>query len=288
MKVLVAGSNGQLGRALLATRPEGVELVALDRAELDLADTSAVDRRVRDERAQVLINAAAYTAVDAAESARDLAFAVNAAAPAAMARACRDAGTRFVHVSTDFVFDGTRGTARAPGDDTAPLNVYGESKLAGEREIAAVAGLDWLVVRTAWVYSAWGRNFLLTMLRLMRERGSVKVVGDQIGTPTSARSLAQCLWGAASDRGSSAILHFTDAGAASWYDFAVAIAEEAQALGILDAGTVVLPIATSDYPTPALRPKFSVLDSRGTYTRLALQPIHWRVALRAVLKEIQA
>jgi dTDP-4-dehydrorhamnose reductase len=288
VKVLIAGVNGQLGRALLASRPAGVDLVALDRAELDLADAAAVDRRVRGERAQVLINAAAYTAVDAAESARELAFAVNAGAPAAMARACRDAGTRFVHVSTDFVFDGTRGSPRAPGDETAPLNVYGQSKLAGEREIAAVSGLDWLIVRTAWVYSPHGRNFLLTMLRLMRERGAVRVVADQIGTPTSAQSLAQCLWLAAADGGPPAVLHFTDAGVASWYDFAVAIAEEARAQGVLDADVAVTPIASAEFPTPARRPNFSVLDSRATYTRLALQPTHWRAALRATLKEIKA
>jgi dTDP-4-dehydrorhamnose reductase len=288
VRVLVLGRNGQLGRALGVTCPQDVELVALDRSQLDLADAQAVERHVRAESPDVLINAAAYTAVDAAESARDVAFAVNAAAPAAMARACRDCGARLVHVSTDFVFDGTLGSPRAPSDVTSPLSVYGTSKLEGERAIAAVDGLGWLTIRTAWVYAPAGRNFLLTMLRLMRERGVVRVVADQVGTPTSARTLAECVWRAARDRGPSAVLHYTDAGAASWYDFAQAIAEEASAIGMLGANVSVEPIGTRDYPTPAKRPAYSVLDTSATRARLGVEPRHWRVELRAVLQEIKA
>jgi dTDP-4-dehydrorhamnose reductase len=288
MKVLITGAGGQLGRALTARVPPGVTVVALHRAQLDLADPAAIEQRVLAETPAVLINAAAYTAVDAAESARDVAFAVNAAAPAAMARACRAIGARLVHVSTDFVFDGTGSSPRTPQDATAPLNVYGESKLAGERALAEVEGLDWLVLRTAWVYSPWGRNFLLTMLRLMRERGGVRVVADQVGSPTSALSLADCVWRAAADRGESGILHFTDAGVASWYDFAQAIAEEGASLGLIGDRVKVEPIASREFPSPARRPAYSVLDTQGARARLGIEPRHWRIALREVMKEIVA
>ena len=286
MKVLITGAAGQLGGALLRSAPAAVDTVAVDRQALDICDASAVAKCLAAVRPGLVLNAAAYTAVDKAESEREQAFAVNAHAVGILARACRDRDVRLIHVSTDFVFDGAQGRPYQPDEPPNPLNVYGASKLAGEQEIAATAGLRWLVVRSAWIYSAVGRNFLLTMLRLFRERTTVSVVCDQIGTPTSAMSLAHCLWRAVEDTGSSGILHFTDSGVASWYDFATAIYEEARAAGMLGNVVEVVPIATAQYPTPARRPAYSVLDKRATVERLRIAPPHWRSALRSVLQEM--
>ncbi len=288
MKVLITGSAGQVGAALLASAPPDAETVGLDRSRLDLADPAAIQRVVDAERPAIVINCAAYTAVDKAQSERDLAFAINATAPAALARACRGVEARLVHVSTDYVFDGRGPRPYLPGDPTGPLSVYGESKLAGECAVIAERGLDWRIVRTAWVYSAGGKNFLRTMLRLLGERPELRVVADQVGTPTSAPTLAKFLWAVARADGDPEILHYTDAGVASWYDFAVAIHEEAHGAGLLSSNPRIIPIATEDYPTPARRPAYSVLDGRSSLERTGSTRPHWRVALRAVLRELKA
>lgn len=287
MKVLIVGAAGQLGRALQRTVPEHIELIPWDRSQLDLSQTDAIAARVQSVRPAVLINASAYTAVDLAESQPQQAHAINAQAVGALANACAAQGTKLVHVSTDFVFDGALGRPYRPSDATAPLGVYGISKVVGEKLIAAQSNLNWSVVRTAWVYSSTGKNFMLTMLRLFKERPVVRVVADQVGTPTSAGSLAQCVWRAATGdaRG---ILHFTDAGAATWYDFAVAIYEEAQALGLVTNTVDIQPIRTSEYPTPARRPSYSVLDVSATYEALGVKPVHWRTNLREVLREVRS
>lgn len=286
MKALILGATGQLARAMQRNVPPQLQAVALSRAEYQLGDNVTLSAHVQATRPTVIINATAYTAVDQAESDRDGAFVANAHAVGAMAEICELHRIRLVHVSTDFVFDGGAGRPYRPEDTPNPLSVYGSSKLQGERLIAARPGLDWRVIRTAWVYAASGRNFLLTMLRLFRERPEVRVVADQVGTPTSADSLAACTWAAALDEGESGILHFTDAGVASWYDFAVAIYEEARELGLITRDVAIVPIATEQYPTPAHRPSYSVLDTRRTLERLKLQPVHWRVNLRKVLKEL--
>lgn len=283
MKALIIGSTGQLARMLQRDVPQSVQAVALSRAEYELTDHAALAHHLDAHAPGVLINATAYTAVDLAETDRQGAFAANAEAVGLMAEACEQRAIRFVHVSTDFVFDGAAGRPYRPGDATNPLSVYGASKLEGERRIAARPGLDWRVIRTAWVYSSAGRNFVLTMLRLFRERTVVNVVADQVGTPTSAGSLAACVWAAALTDGESGCLHFTDAGVASWYDFAVAIYEEAHALDLIQQEVVIMPIATEQYPTPARRPPYSVLDNRVTLEQLGLQPVHWRANLRKVL-----
>lgn len=288
MKVLITGAAGQLGRALLRTAPGGVEPIAVDRQALDVLDGDAVRHRVATAKPDVLINAAAYTAVDKAESEREQAFSINSDAVAVLAEACCDNACRLIHISTDFVFDGARGIPYRPDHEVHPLSVYGGSKLSGERAIANTAGLSWLIFRTAWVYASEGRNFLLTMLRLFRERSTVSVVSDQVGTPTSANSLAKCLWAAVDDTGPSGIFHFTDAGVASWYDFAVAIHEEAIELGLLHKSVEIVPITTEQYPTPARRPSYSVLDKALTLQRFGLGSVHWRVALREVMREMKA
>ncbi len=280
MKALVTGVSGQLGKALLARRPEGWTCVAVDRARLDLADADAIARLVDAEQPDLVFNAAAYTAVDRAESEPELAMAINAQAPAAFARALAGSGKRLVQVSTDFVFDGTSGLGYLPHDAKNPQSVYGVSKSAGEDAVGGEA----IIVRTSWVHAAGGTNFVRTMLRLMRERDELRVVADQIGSPTWATGLAHALWGLAA-KDQPGVWHHRDAGVASWYDFSVAIAEEAQALGLIERIPAIVPIATADYPTPARRPSFSVLDVSATRAALGDAHIHWRANLKSMLKE---
>jgi dTDP-4-dehydrorhamnose reductase len=281
MKVLITGANGQLGRALQATAPLGVSIIAAGSAELDIGDAAAVDALLLAERPDAIFNAAAYTAVDKAESEEALATRTNSEGVANLARGAAAIGARLVHVSTDFVFNGLSGVPYLPDAPTAPLGVYGRTKRQGE----LAAGPDALVVRTAWVYGSRGGNFVRTMLRLMAERDEVRVVADQIGTPTFAASLADALWRLHA-AGAKGLFHYTDSGAASWYDFAVAIQEEALAIGLLTRAVPVLPIATSDYPTPAARPHYSVLDKSATFALLGGAAPHWRVNLRKMLKDI--
>jgi dTDP-4-dehydrorhamnose reductase len=287
VKALVVGGGGQLGRKLVERCPPGVQVISLDRGQLDITDATRLSEAIAERSPDCLLNAAAYTAVDQAEREPERAYAVNSAAVASLAAACRQQNVRLVHLSTDFVFDGARSVPYRPSDVPNPLGVYSASKLAGERHVQAEPGLSWRIVRTAWVYASTGRNFMLTMLRLFADRPEVRVVADQIGTPTSAHSLADCVWRAAQDDGASAILHFTDAGVASWYDFAVAIYEEARALGIVRRNIEIVPIGTDQYPTAARRPAYSVLEKRDTVERLELRPVHWRERLRETLKELQ-
>jgi dTDP-4-dehydrorhamnose reductase len=281
VKALVTGAGGQLARAWMAAAPAGWMVAGLTRAELDIGDEGAVDKVIGAQAPDLILNAAAYTAVDRAEREADLAFRANRDGAAHLARAATRVGARLIQVSTDFVFDGRSGRPYRPDDEPAPLNVYGASKLAGERAVADAAPRS-LIVRTAWVYGPSGGNFLATMLRAMAARGEVAVVADQIGAPTSTPTLAAALWGLA-ETGASGVLHFTDAGVASWCDFAQAIAEEALAAGVLARPAKVTPIRTADYPTAARRPRFSVLDCAAAYALLGGPAPHWRVALRDVL-----
>ena len=282
MKTLITGAKGQLGRGLQATAPADATLLCVDVDELDITDKDAVAAFVAQEKPDLILNAAAYTAVDKAESEEDAAMAINGTATGTLADAARSVGARFVHVSTDFVFDGRAGIPYAPDAQTAPLSAYGRTKLAGEQ----LAGPDALIVRTAWVYAPTGGNFVRTMLRLMAERPEVRVVADQIGTPTYAPGLASALWTMAS-KGVSGIHHYTDSGTASWYDFAVAIQEEGLASGLLSQEARIMPIPTSAYPTPAARPHYSVLDKASTFDALGGPTPHWRANLRVMMQAIK-
>ncbi len=285
MKALITGAGGQVATALLKLKPAGVDALALGRAELDIGDPAAVRRVVGEMKPAVIINAAAYTAVDKAESEQALALRVNGAGPGYLAEAAKSANARLLHISTDFVFDGNQSRPYAPDAPVRPLGAYGESKLEGERQVRAVLGDGALILRTAWVYAANGHNFVRTMLRLMAERGKVRVVADQVGAPSWATSVAEALW-AAVRTDLHGVHHWTDAGVASWYDFAVAIAEEACALGIHKNPVEVESITTAEYPTPACRPAYSVLDRSSAERVLGLKPAHWRVNLRKMLKEL--
>jgi len=286
MKVLITGAHGQLGWELQRNIPDGIDSVALSSSELDITNGQQVDETVGRLAPQVIINAAAYTAVDKAEEEQQKAFAVNAQGAANLAAAAKKNGARLVHISTDFVFDGRKSSPYLPNDPTNPTGVYGTSKLAGEQKIIEISGLkQCALVRTAWVYSSHGHNFVKTMLRLMAERDRLGVVDDQVGTPTWAKGLAEAVWQlAVTDL--DGIFHWTDAGIASWYDFAVAIQEEALSLGLLKKKCTIVPIGTADYPLPAKRPPFSVLDKAVTWSKLGFSGQHWRQSLRNMLKEL--
>lgn len=285
MKVLIAGAAGQVGRALLACAPSRVQPIPCTRTELDIGDQRAVADRVRECAPDLIINAAAYTAVDRAEAEPDEAYRVNADGAGHLARAASESGASLIHISTDFVFDGAASSPYRPESPTRPLSVYGQSKLAGETVVLERLAERAVVLRTAWVYAAHGRNFVGNMLRLMREKGSVRVVADQVGTPTAASSVAEVIWAIAARTDVCGIHHWTDAGVASWYDFAVAIAEEAARLDLLSQEPAVTPITSAEYPTPARRPAYSVLD-KTSLLALGLTPVHWRARLRTVLSEI--
>ncbi|WP_422409251.1 MULTISPECIES: dTDP-4-dehydrorhamnose reductase [unclassified Endozoicomonas] len=293
MRVLITGCDGQLGYELQRTVPEGIELLCADRYQLDITSQESVNTYFVAHQPEAVINAAAYTAVDKAETDSDSAFAVNTKGAAFLAEACSKHDIPMVQVSTDFVFDGAQSTPYKVTDKTKPVSVYGESKLQGEKQVLEILGNKAVVIRTAWVYSSHGNNFVKTMLKLMQEKDQLGIVFDQIGTPTSAKSLALCCWQSlkklqASSFKLQAIFNWSDAGVASWYDFAIAIQEEALSLGILQKSIPIKPIPASAYPTPAERPKYSVLDKQLTYSELELPIEHWRIALRSMLKELKS
>ncbi|MDG2461381.1 MAG: dTDP-4-dehydrorhamnose reductase [Luminiphilus sp.] len=286
-RALVLGAGGQLGMACTARSPGSIEVVGVTRRECDITDYGALERCLDRIAPKVVVNAAAYTAVDDAEDHPEQANAINADAPSALAEICAQRGARLVHLSTDFVFDGAGTAPYAPDSRTAPLGVYGASKLIGEQAVTA-SGVSHAVVRTSWVYAATGHNFLLTMLRLMRERSVVRVVNDQIGSPTSATGLAEICWALALREEVSGVFHWSDRGEVSWYDFACAIRDEATALGLLAEPVSVEPIANEAFPTKARRPRYSVLDVEETCSLLRVAPRPWREALRDVLRSVSA
>jgi dTDP-4-dehydrorhamnose reductase len=286
MKVLVLGGGGQVARAVVAAVPVHHQVVVRSRAELDIGDAGAVARAIAESGARWMVNGAAYTAVDLAEDQPAQATAVNDTAVGVLAAAASKAHCRLLHLSTDFVFDGQSNRAYLPSDATNPLSVYGASKLGGERHVLSGAGSG-IVLRTAWVYAAEGRNFVLTMLRLMREKEQLSVVCDQIGAPTWAAGIAAAIWGLIEADAAGGVYHWTDLGVASWYDFAVAIQDEALTRGLLSRSVPITPIASAAYPTRARRPAFSVLDSTSTRALIEVPSRHWRHNLRTLLDDIR-
>lgn len=288
MKLLLLGGTGQLGREILLRADPHLSIVAPTRRDLDLAQPETIAAYVAAQDVDVIVNAAAYTAVDKAERERDLAFLLNAVAPGRLAAAAAAKGVPLVHVSTDYVFDGSKGAPYLPSDPVAPLGVYGASKEAGERAVCAASARA-VILRTAWVYGPFGGNFMKTMLRLARERDVLRVVDDQRGTPTASADLAAaCLAIAARlvrDRGDSGgIFHFTNAGETTWCGFARAIFEIAGSR--LAKTPEVVAIGTADYPTPARRPADSRLDCTSTIARYQMAQPDWRAALAATLDRL--
>lgn len=300
MKILLTGAVGQLGQALRQQVPEGIELIATSRSgesatgllPLDLADAAACRAAVLEHRPDWVLNGGAYTAVDRAESEPELALAVNGGAPRAFAEAVADTGGRLLQVSTDFVFNGQQGSPYRPEQARDPLGAYGRTKAAGEEAVEQVLGGSGrgMILRTSWVMGPVGKNFALTMLRLHRERGAsgqaLGVVEDQLGCPTSTATLAAACWRAITAQVQEPVLHWCDAGAASWFDVAVAVGELALELGLLQQPAPVNPLITAEYPLPAQRPSYSLLDCSSSRRALGLAPTPWRQALRQLLEAL--
>ena len=294
MKILLLGKNGQVGWQLQrALAPLG-EIVALERKDAggDLADPQGLAAAVRAAKPQVIVNAAAYTAVDKAESEPQLARLINTEAPAALAREAAASGALLVHYSTDYVFDGSGSAPWQESDATGPLNVYGATKLAGEQAIAA-SGCAHLTFRTSWVYAAHGDNFIKTMLRLAATRERLTVIDDQKGAPTGAELIADVTAHAISQTlqqpAKAGLYHLTAAGAASWFDYAqyvLALARQARPQGVKTAAGGVQPIASSQYPAAARRPLNSRLDTRRLQAAFGLQMPPWQQGVTRVLREI--
>ena len=281
-KILVTGAGGQLGNEIkaLSSLYADKELVFAGHHELDIADRGAVNTYIEQGQFYAVINCAAYTAVDKAESEKDKAYLINETGAQYMAEASVRAGAKFVHISTDFIFDGTHSTPILESDKTAPLSVYGASKLAGELAVQA-ANPHSLIFRTSWVYSSFGSNFVKTILRLCRERESISVIYDQIGTPTYARDLAKAILDTldtAIEKKISGVYNYSNEGVASWYDFAVAIRD------IAGLKTKISPIETIQYPTPATRPKYSVLNKKKVKDTFGIEIPYWRDSLVDCMK----
>lgn len=284
MRVLITGAGGQLGRELLLTKPASIDILALNRSECDVSAPTVVNAVVSKFRPHIIINAAAFTDVNAAESETDAAFRINSDGAANVAHAAKQINAHLLHISTDYVFDGRQSMAYSITSRPNPINAYGASKLAGEEGVLA-SGASATIVRTAWLYAETGRNFVTTILRLLKKGNPISVVSDQVGTPTAAQDLAEVLWRCASNPQEQSILHWTNSGIASWYDFAIAIQELAVDRRIVDAGTVIMPISSHDYPSPAPRPTYSVLDSFLAWS--AFGPArHWRNALAHTLDKL--
>ncbi|MCW2278993.1 dTDP-4-dehydrorhamnose reductase [Heliophilum fasciatum] len=289
--VLITGIQGQVGYEISKRLVTSEHVFGFNRLELDLTRPEQIKKKVNEVHPHWLINLAAYTAVDKAEIEQECAFAVNAYGPEALAYALMEQRTGWLfQVSTDFIFDGLRGIPYQTTDAANPTGVYGASKAEGESRVRGILPNRHIILRTAWVYSAHCNNFVKTMLRLMAERDEVRVVADQIGTPTWAGSLAEAIIHMISVIDAhpqpellAGTYHFTDAGTASWYDFAVAIAEEAMNLGF-PIRAKITPIRTRDYPTQARRPHYSVLDKTKTWDCFGLLPVHWRENLRRMLE----
>lgn len=291
MRVLVTGGSGQLGRELAALAPSAVHLDLPTRRELDVGAEESVAAVVAARRPDVIIHAAAYTAVDRAETEPEMAFRVNADGAGHVARAAAAHGARVIHISTDYVFGGAGTRPHGTGDPVAPQGVYARSKAEGERRVLAATGGAGVVVRTAWLYSRYGNNFVQTLIRLLRTRERITVVHDQVGTPTWARSLARVLWRIVERPVVAGIQHWTGAGRCSWYEFALAIRDEGAARGLLEPRCEIVPVTTAEYCRDAgpmaPRPAFSVLDTTATERAVGITPPPWRDCLREMLADLR-
>lgn len=310
MKILITGATGQLGQDVAALfTAAGARPACLGRKDLDITDKEALFSVIRETAPEVIINTAAYTKVDLAEKESEKAFAVNCDGAANLAAASKQVGATLIHISTDFVFDGTQSSPYKESDKTNPLGLYGKSKLAGEEAIRECCGKH-IIIRTSWLYGVHGANFVKTILRLATEREVISVVCDQVGSPTWSKGLAEVIRQITprlttkdaqapaikttrpSDEGAGAkktpfgVYHYSDEGVASWYDLALAVVEEARALGVELKCRTVLPIATSGYPTPAVRPAYSVLNKEKIKEEFSLTIPHWRDSLREMLAEL--
>ena len=290
MKVLLTGSSGQLGIAIIKAKSKDCDLITTNRAQLDLSDPSSCEEYVLHEKPDWIINCAAFTAVDKAEKDIKLSRRINSYAPEAFASAINKTNGNLLQISTDFVFDGEQNYPYQTSQTKNPVNQYGYSKALGEELILKkIRNKNKVnIVRTSWIISPHSKNFVLTMLKLHEQKDTINVVCDQIGAPTSAKHLARLCWKIINfkkDKHLPEIVHWSDAGVASWYDLAVAVGEIGQNLGILKKKAYINPIRSIDYLSPAKRPKYSLLDSQSTCDILKVRPNHWRMNLLDILIE---
>jgi dTDP-4-dehydrorhamnose reductase len=286
MKIVIIGNAGQLSYELV--RILGEDAICLGPEDTDITKFDVVSETLSNLAPEIIVNAAAYTAVDKAEEDPALCHAINATAVENLAKYCKQANAFLVHVSTDYVFNGHKGSPYLPTDPIEPQGAYGKTKADGEKSLLEILPEASCLIRTAWVYSSHGNNFVKTMLRLMAEKPQLTVIDDQIGTPTWAKGLAEACVSAAENH-TVGVYHWTDEGVASWYDFAVAIQELGIEKGLLDKSIPVLPIPSSQFPTPAKRPHYSVLDKQSAREVFATcKPTHWRKQLSAMLDELKA
>ena len=293
MKVLIIGGNGQLGKSLCNTKPVNLDLISYSKEEFNLLDIDNCLTKIEKVKPNYVINAAAYTAVDKAETERENVEIVNAKNPYKIALSLDDLGGKFIQISTDFVFSGSKSSPYQTNDELLPLNEYGKSKALCEKLLLELNNTK--IIRTSWLYSPFGKNFCLTMLRLHKscldKKVPLRVVSDQISCPTSSFSLSNLCWTMINNneifKSEQKIFHWSDAGVASWYDFAVAIGEIGLKSGLLEKKSRVLPIKSKDFPTPAKRPSFSLLDSSDICDLLKLERSHWRSELEYVIEQIK-
>lgn len=285
--ILLIGCNGQVGTQLQKTLQPYSNLKAVARPIVELAQPETLRDLIKEHHPEIIINAAAYTAVDKAESERELANTINATAPKVLAQEAEKSRALLIHISTDYVFDGKTSSPYQENHPTNPLSIYGKTKLAGEEAIRSNCS-NHIILRTAWVYGTGGKsNFVKTMLRLGTQKPELRVVADQIGSPTRAKDIAQTIAALTQNPQINGTYHYTSSGVASWYDFAVAIFFEAKQLGFPLEIKRVIPITTAEYPTAATRPSYSVLNCAKISTIMESHPPHWRQSLREMLQEFQ-
>ena len=293
-RILLTGLNGQVGQELQRTLAPLGEVIGVGRETMDLAQATSIRQAISEARPNVIVNAAAYTAVDKAETETELAHSINGIAPQIMAEEAQRLGAALFHISTDYVFDGRKNTPYLEDDAPNPIGAYGKSKLVGEEGIRQKSD-RYIILRTAWVYGTYGKsNFVKTMLRLFASRDEVRVVADQVGTPTWASDIASAIATLLpqlcpeqpQESPLTGIYNFTNSGMSSWYDFAIAIFEEAKQLGFPLKVQRIVPITTSEYPTPAQRPAYSVLSGKKVSAALGTYPPYWRDGLRQMLGEL--
>ena len=285
-KVLLFGAAGQLGRLVVQTKPKTVDLQSFSRDSLDITDHEAVGQVIQEVTPDIIINTAAYTEVDKAQQEQSIAFKVNESAVENIAN-CAAAETRIVHLSTDFVFSTKNVKPYTTNDTVAPVSIYGESKLAGENALLACHPSNNVIIRTSWLYSSLGKNFVTTMLSLMGYREELQVVNNLYGSPTSAHGFADVLWRIVMEPEAEGIYHWSDRGIITWYDFALEIHTQARQLGILHKDVRINPVPASEFPTPAIRPEYSALDSSKAKSLLGIETVPWQEQLQQVLIRIK-
>jgi dTDP-4-dehydrorhamnose reductase len=285
MKILITGKSGQVGHDVCKSAPKDVDVVGYNHQQLDITSHEDLKEKITTDKPDVIINCAAYTAVDKAESERETAYKVNAIAVGNLAELANDISARLIHISTDFVFDGNKSSPYQPDDERNPISIYGKSKAQGEHLLQENNPDASVILRSSWIYSLTGRNFVKTMLELFNTQDEIRVVSDQVGAPTYSKNLALTIWSLVKSDIRTGIYHWCDTGVASWYDLALATYEISHDIGLINRDINFVPITTSQYPTAARRPPYSLLDISKTQKVWGAKPEYWRTALKKMLVE---